>query len=540
MQTSRRRPHASAGASLVLVALFLGVAVQVEAADQLLTGSLLRLTKHSLTVKSRDTGVTLGQGEGTADDPVAHGGTLRVLSIEGDVFDQTYALAAGSWHYRRRNGTLTGYVFDGPSPVSHVRVRVGRGLRAFGSGTALGHTLGGNPTPVRVVLTLGAQQYCMSFGGTVAFAAGVGYVARNTTAPDICPLPYGDDRFWLCRPGMAGNQCLENSLDSTVIHPDLSTTVEPETGAEDHPYDCFYVYPTVDLDGPVGNHLDVTDPTYVNYTLDPLRSQAARFNGLCRIFAPHYRQITFATFLDGSPDQYLDIAYRDVIDAWRIYLKYYNGGRNVVIMGHSQGTYMTIRLIQGEVDPSAAMRSRLIAALLIGGPVLVPQGETIGGTFQNISLCESAEETGCVIAYRSYAAGFAPRAGSNDMGGPDMDVACTNPAALGAGSASGAFVGTYFPTHLNQPMFNIVPNPGYLTPFVKFPSFYSGKCLKDSTNHSYLQISVTPGPGDLRTNPVPFGHPVLSPAILGTHIIDYNWPMEDLLNLVQTKAAMMP
>ncbi len=43
-----------------------------------------------------------------------------------------------------------------------------------------------------------------------------------------------------------------------------------------------------------------------------------------------------------------------------------------------------------------------------------------------------------------------------------------------------------------------------------------------------------------RTNPIPFTSPVLSPALLGTHILDYNWTMGDLLTLVATKAAAVP
>jgi hypothetical protein len=521
-------------------ALLLCFAARVAAAaDQLLSGDMLQLGGSLLGVRSRDAALDLGRGAGSPDDPVLHGGTLRVLSIEGDVFDRTYPLPAASWRYLQRRGATTGYSFTGPGPLRRVRVKAGKGLRVRGKGAGLGHTLGGNPAPVRVVLTLGEQQYCLSFGGTVDYTAGNRYLARNAAAPDICPLPYGNDAVWLCRPGMTGNQCLVNSLDATVVHPDLSTTLEPETGTEDHPDDCFYVYPTVDLLGPVGNHADVTDPTYVALTLDPLLSQAARLNGVCRIFAPHYRQITFSTFGMPGAAHYLDIAYRDVLDAWRLYLKYSNGGRNVVVMGHSQGTFMTSRLLQEEFDPSAALRSRLIAALLIGGSVTVPQGGTVGGTFQNIPLCQTAEETGCVIAYRSYAAGFPPTNDSNNIGGPGMDAACTNPAALG-GSAAGAFAGTYFPTHVNQPLFDLVPNSGFPTPFVKFAQLYSGRCVKDSTNHSYLEVSVTPGPGDLRQNPIPFTNFVLSPSLLGTHILDYNWAMGELVTLVETKAAMMP
>lgn len=524
-----------AGAVLAAVA---GLAGDAHGADALLSGKKLLLTTQRLRVVSEDAGIGIGGGEGSGDDPVLHGGSVRVLSIEGDVFDATYPLPADGWRYRRRKGAVTGYAFYGSGVIRSVRVKGGELIAINGRG-AVGHTLGTDPAPVRVVLTLGGRQCCMSFGGTVTTKAGVNYRATDAAAPDSCPLPYGNDSSWLCRPGMANNQCFVNSLDATVIQPDLSTTLETHAGNENQPYDCFYVYPTVDLSGTAGNHADVTEPLYVSLTLDPLLAQAARFNGLCRIFAPHYRQVTFGTF--GSPNaaSYLDVAYRDVLDAWRLYLRYHNGGRNVVIMGHSQGTFMTTRLLQAEFDPSAVLRSRLIAALLIGGSVTVPQGGTVGGSFQNIPLCQTPQETGCTIAYRSYGAGFPPTNNSNNIGGPAMDVACTNPAALGSGAVA-VLAGTYFPTHQNQPLFQIVPDPGFGTAFVKYAGFYSGRCVKDSTNHSYLEISAAPGPGDQRLDPIPYAHPVLSPALLGTHILDYSWTTGDLLGLVQTKAAMMP
>ena len=524
----------------VLLASVLGVVAQAHAVDTLLTGEQLQLTGKQLTVQSRDAAIDLGGGPGSSDDPVLHGGSVRVLSIEGDIFDTTYPLPAAHWRYAHHQGVTTGYTFRGMGSIVTVRIRAGK-INIRGRG-GLGHSLGGNPAPVRVVLTLGDHQYCMSFGGTVRFTAGSSYRAQGAAAPEICPLPYGDDRFWLCRPGMPNDQCLVNSLEATVVHPDLSTTLEQEMGSQDHPYDCFYVYPTVDLSSTPGNHLDVTDPTYVSLTLDPLLAQAARFTTLCRVFAPHYRQTTFSAI--GSPDaqHFLDIAYQDVLDAWRIYLKYQNAGHNVVIMGHSQGTFMTSRLMQSDFDSSPALRSRLIAGLLIGGNVGVPQGEVVGGTFQNIPLCASAAQTGCVIAYHSFAAGFPPTNGANSIGvDPSLDVACANPAALGAGSAGGAFVASYFPTHTNQPLFSVAPGlAGITTPFAEYPEFYSGRCVKDSTNHSYLEISVVHGPGDLRQDPVLYTSVALSPALLGTHILDYTWPMRDLLNLVQTKAAAMP
>jgi len=520
----------------LLLVVLAATASAASAADQLLSGDRLVLSTRRLDVVSRDAGITLGRGKDSADDPVLHGGTLRVLSIEGDVFDRTYALPPKGWRYLRQKRAVVGYALHGPAPIGTLLVRTGKLVRITGVGARLGHTLGRNPAPVRVILTLGQQQYCLSFGGTTTFKTGVRYLAANAPAPDVCPLPYGNDAAWLCRPGMASNQCFVNSLEATVVHPDLSTTVEPETGSEDHPDDCFYVYPTVDLSGTPGNHADVTDPGYVSLTLDPLLSQAARFNTLCRIFAPHYRQVTFGTFTQPNSAQFLDLAYRDVLDAWRLYLKNDNVGRNVVIMGHSQGTFMTTRLIQEEVDSSPDLRGRLIVALLIGGSVTVPQGAVVGGSFQNVPLCQTVAQTGCVIAYRSYAAGFAPANGSNAIGGASMDTACTNPAALGG---AGVFSKTYFPTHTNQAAFQIAQNPGIPTAFVEFPQFYAGACVKDDTGHSYLEVSVSPLPNDQRTNPIPFNNLVLSPSILGTHILDYNWTIGDLLALVAAKEAAL-
>ena len=500
-------------------------------------GEKLVLGKKKLLVVSKDDQFTIGT-EGSAADPVVNGGSVRVLSTDGDVFDTTYALPNTGWRYVKKKGALVGFTFKGKGAVRQVVVRVGKIVRVVGRGSGLGHTLGLAPDEVRVVLELGSKPYCTEFTGAGKFKEGKLFTSGATAPPTRCPLPYGEDAPWLCRPGIAVDQCLNNSLDTTVVHPDLSTTFEagpPTTGGD---YDCFYVYPTVDLSGTAGQHEDVTDPQYVLYALDPLLAQAARFRGHCRIFAPHYRQITYGAFSRPDVETLLGNAYADVRDAWRLYLRYHNQGRNIVIMGHSQGTFMTTRLIQEEVDQFPEVRAKLIAALLIGGTVTVPQGTLVGGSFENVPLCQSAAETGCVIAYRSYAEGFAPTSGSNSTGSAALDQSCTNPGNLAGGPA--LLTATYFPTHLNQPLFQIAPDPGFGTAFVSFPSFYSAECVKDSTDHSYLEISVTPGVGDMRTNPIPFDSAILAPGLLGTHILDWSWPMGDLLELVAIKSANMP
>jgi len=348
-----------------------------------------------------------------------------------------------------------------------------------------------------------------------------------------CTLDYRSDIRWLCKPGMAENHCLVSDLAATKIMPDTSTVLEPHTPGADPNYDCFYIYPTVHLSGPIGNHTDFSD---ITPELGPVRSQAARLNNSCRIFAPLYRQITLETYRSPDPSAFLDIAYSDVKAAFDHYLSQYNEGRNFVIMGHSQGTHMTSRLLQEEIDPNGSgLRGQLITALLIGGEMIVPEGQLVGGTFQNIPLCTSDAETGCVIAYRTYAEGYPPAWGSNVMGPEGMDTACTNPAALGGGEAH--FKGSYFP--ISGMIFGMIWFPDFGTPFNKYEDFYAGECVKDDQNRSYLEIRVRPGPGDLRENLIPWDSLILNPFLLGTHILDFDFALGDMIELVEIKAAAM-
>src|SRR5207245_8210180 len=73
-----------------LVVLLASTAPRVAGTAELLSGQSLLLTKRRLGVVSHDSGIGLGRGKDSADDPVTQGGSLRVLSIEGDVFDTTY------------------------------------------------------------------------------------------------------------------------------------------------------------------------------------------------------------------------------------------------------------------------------------------------------------------------------------------------------------------------------------------------------------------------------------------------------------------
>src|SRR4051794_27375943 len=140
--------------------------------------------------------------------------------------------------------------------------------------------------------------------------------------------------------------------------------------------DCFYVYPTVSGQ-PGGNANRHIDPEETVVAMN----QASRFSQVCRVFAPMYRQLTTSgIFGDPTPAQRAE-GYHDVVAAWHDYLKHLNKGRGVVLIGHSQGSFVLNQLVKSEVDRRPAARKRLVSALLIGGNIQVPTGRVVGGDF---------------------------------------------------------------------------------------------------------------------------------------------------------------
>jgi hypothetical protein len=136
---------------------------------------------------SKDARIGLGSGPGTIDDPTMEGGSLRIVTSAGDGFDDTYELPTFGWKPAKRGKPERGwkYVVDGP--VERVIVRPGKKLKILARGPVLGHTLGADPDPVSVVLTVGSQRYCLAFGGDTTFVSDRRYKALNAHAPSSCP-----------------------------------------------------------------------------------------------------------------------------------------------------------------------------------------------------------------------------------------------------------------------------------------------------------------------------------------------------------------
>jgi pimeloyl-ACP methyl ester carboxylesterase len=292
-------------------------------------------------------------------------------------------------------------------------------------------------------------------------------------------------------------------------------------GAQANPnakFDCFYIYPTVSTETSTNADLRV-QPAEVAAAV----AQASRFSELCRVWAPMYHQVTLAGLETpglGASSPEMVTAYQSLLAGFSDYLARYNDGRPIVLIGHSQGAAIAIELLEHLVDNDAALRSRLVVAIVLGGNVVVPTGKLEGGSFSHIPLCSSTGETGCVIAYSSFPgeppAGSLfgrPGQGVSVMSGQTatagLQVACVNPAALSGGAAD------------LEPLF---PTDGAMsTPWVEFPGLYRAQC-KSGGGATWLQVTKLTGASDHR--------PVVTETEgpdWGYHVADVNLALGNLL-----------
>lgn len=207
-----------------------------------------------------------------------------------------------------------------------------------------------------------------------------------------------DKTKWLCKPGATPNPCV-GSLETTVTSSDGATRIETAKNAKKPKIDCFYVYPTVSEQPTINANKDI-DPAQTAIA----EYQAARFSEDCNVYAPVYRQLTLSAISGTEPvdESARELAYGDVLSAWREYLRKYNDGRGVVLIGHSQGTGMLTALLREEIEKKRAQSKKLVAALLLGGNVTVEKGERTGGSFRRTPTCKREDETGCVIAFSTF------------------------------------------------------------------------------------------------------------------------------------------
>ncbi len=361
---------------------------------------------------------------------------------------------------------------------------------------------------------------------------------------------YADLANWVCHPD-AQDVC-DDGLDATSIEADGTLTEQRWEPAEAPSIDCFYVYPTISQDPEeISDRVPGDEERFVTL------NQAARLGQECRVFAPVYRQRTLAgltaalgasttttasTTTPGAAPE-ASPGYTDVRDAFAHYMATQNDGRGVVLIGHSQGASVLKQLMVEEVDPNPDVRDVLVAAYLAGSAVAVPEGELVGGDFNEIPACTAPDQTGCVLSWATFRSTEPPPENSlfgRPRSGEGVAL-CTNPADL---SGAPAQVQPYFPSDLSGSILTAGADAGptatwvdpavgeIATPFVTTPGLVTARCVSQG-GFNYLEATVNGDPSDDRADDISGD---LTPQ-WGLHLQDVNLVMGDIVDLVAAQSA---
>ena len=353
-----------------------------------------------------------------------------------------------------------------------------------------------------------------------------GYTSENYTDPDK----------WVCRPDK--DDICDESLDATSVDTAGTGTNEPFMAAAEPGIDCFYVYPTVSLDGTPNSDWSATsEEPFVT------QNQAARLQSFCRLYAPVYRQVTVTALFGGDQNADRELAYADALDAFKHYIANDNDGRGFLLIGHSQGTGVLTRLVQEEIQTQPELAERMVAAWLIGLTIAVPEGESVGGTFSTVPVCADADSTGCVVSYATYRATEPPAQDTalfGRTGNPQTHAVCVTPMEL---LGEGPALEGYFPVDVPGALAAFFESEGgpyadpegfdpIETPFYRMPGLLEGRCKTDGP-FTYMEATLLADPEDPRADDIAGD---LSPG-WGLHLVDMNIAMGNLQRLGARQAA---
>ncbi len=243
----------------------------------------------------------------------------------------------------------------------------------------------------------GTKRVLVALGVVAGLVAGLGFAYRDTIQTMLVLQRLAPDHEFVDAPPPARPD-YENPGHWAALpdRDDLADRV-PSGEYDDRqataPIDVFFIHPTTYYSSNSWNQ--PLDDTVTNELTDQavMQGQASAFNGCCRVYAPRYRQATIYAFV-GSGDngpQALDLAYGDVVVAFRYYVAHFNDGRPFVLAAHSQGSRHADLLIADEIT-GTPLAERMIAAY--------PVGFGLDGT-NGVPVCQDATETGCQITWNS-------------------------------------------------------------------------------------------------------------------------------------------
>lgn len=163
---------------------------------------------------------------------------------------------------------------------------------------------------------------------------------------------------------------------------------------DDKNADLFLICPTVDTKDEYNMSLD-DERTKANF-IGALNMERGIYEDSTRMYAPFYRQAAMKVYglEEAEWEPYMDIAYRDVSDAFGWYLEHENDGRPIILAGFSQGADMCYRLLK-EYFADEKLYEQLVAVYAIGWRCTKELTEEI----PQIKPAQGAADVGVVVSF---------------------------------------------------------------------------------------------------------------------------------------------
>lgn len=103
---------------------------------------------------------------------------------------------------------------------------------------------------------------------------------------------------------------------------------------------------------------------------------------------------------NANSRQALQVAYEDVRNAFLYMLSVHPPGEPIVLVGHSQGSVLALRLLKEFFHSKSKFKPLLGAAYLPGWTVFEEELNQVG-----LEVCTKPDQVGCVISWRTFARG---------------------------------------------------------------------------------------------------------------------------------------
>ncbi|MBL7825467.1 MAG: DUF3089 domain-containing protein [Saprospiraceae bacterium] len=241
-------------------------------------------------------------------------------------------------------------------------------------------------------------------------------IVWTNIAAQIVPLDYANAANWSAHPMKLFD--LEIRPSFTRIGADTSQKMTfnfayPPANAE---ADIFVISPTtlINAGSPARTvALNFTQKSAINLAVQLNFSYLGQIG---RIYAPYYRQANLATFSLPASEQELqaaifDTAATDAFAAFKYYMQHDNGGRRVILAGHSQGALvaaMMLRKMESDPGQYGSFLDKIFVSVLAGmeGGAYAEKNELTGGWLESIPFCEHATDTACLMAWQTVKEGL--------------------------------------------------------------------------------------------------------------------------------------